>query len=71
MNALTVVMLPFIAYGLVSEVLWQVRGRALPGPMLPASWIRALCVAIILFGIARNLPLHPFDMLAPGGMLRL
>jgi Protein of unknown function (DUF2752) len=71
MNALTVMLLPFIAYGLASALHFQLRGRALPGPMLPAAWIRALCVAIILFGIARNLPLHPFDLLAPGTMLRL
>jgi hypothetical protein len=24
---------------------------------------------IILFGIARNLPLHPFDWLVPGALL--
>jgi hypothetical protein len=71
MNALTVVMLPFIAYGMTSQLHLQLRGRALPGPMLPPAWIRALCLAIILFGIARNLPIHPFDLLAPGAMLRL
>jgi hypothetical protein len=36
---------------------------------LPAVWICALCVVIILFGIARNIPFHPFELLAPGGML--
>jgi hypothetical protein len=71
MNPLTVVLLPFLSYGLVSTVLFEVRGRELPHPFLPAVWIRALCVAIILFGIARNLPMHPFDLLAPGAMLHL
>jgi hypothetical protein len=42
----------------------------LPQPFLPAAWIRALGVAIVLFGIARNIPLHPLDLLAPGAMLR-
>jgi Protein of unknown function (DUF2752) len=69
MNALTVTLLPFLSYGLVSFLLLELRGRGLPAPFLRAGWIRALCAAIILFGIARNLPVHPFDLLAPGAML--
>lgn len=71
MNPLTVVLLPFLSYGLISSILLEWRGRGLPQPFLRAAWIRALCVAIVLFGIARNLPLHPFDWLAPGAMLHL
>ena len=69
MNPLTVVLLPFLTYGLASSALFEIRGRGLPQPFLRAGWIRALCAAIILFGIARNLPMHPFDLLAPGAML--
>ena len=71
MNPLTVVLLPFLTYGLASAALFEVRGRALPQPFLRAVWIRALCAAMILFGIARNLPMLPFDLLAPGAMLHL
>src|SRR5580692_3897196 len=70
MNPLTVILLPFLTYGLASYALFEMRGRGLPRLFLPAVWIRALCVAIVLFGIARNLPLHAFQLLAPGGMLR-
>jgi len=70
MNPLAVVLLPFIGYGLASHALIAIRGRGLPQPFLPAIWIRALCAAIILFGVARNLPVHPFDLLVPGAMLR-
>jgi hypothetical protein len=46
------------------------RGEWQPTAMiLRAVCIRTLCGAIVLFGIARNLPLHPFDWLAPGAML--
>ena len=69
MNPLTVLLLPFIAYGLASEALFALRGLRLPSVMLPGTSIRALCAVIILFGIARNLPLHPFNLLAPGAML--
>ena len=71
LNPLTVVLLPFVAYGLASEALIQLRGRALPQVFLPAIWIRALCAVVILFGIVRNLPFHPFNLLAPGAMLHL
>ena len=71
MNPLTVVMLPFLMYGFASFALFQIRGHGLPQPFLRAVWIRALCAAIILFGIARNLSLYPFDLLAPGAMLHL
>ena len=71
MNPLTVLLLPFLSYGLVSSALFEVCGQGLPQPFLRASWIHALCAAIILFGIARNLPVHPFGLLAPGAMLHL
>ncbi len=71
LNPLTVVLLPFVTHGLASEALVQLRGRALPQVFLPAIWIRALCAVVILFGIARNLPFHPFNLLAPGAMLHL
>lgn len=70
MNPLTVILLPFLAYGLTSHALYEIRGRGLPQPFLRAAWIHALCAAILLFGIVRNLPLHPFNLLAPGAMLR-
>ena len=67
---MAIVFLPFLLYGLLSHVLFELRGRYLPRVFLPATWIRALCVVIILYGIARNLPVYPFDLLAPGGMLQ-
>jgi hypothetical protein len=71
MNPLTVILMPFLIYGLLSSMLHEIRGRGLPQPFIPAMWIRALCVMIILFGIARNLPLHPFSWLAPGALLHI
>ena len=71
MNPLTVIMLPFLAYGLASEALNEIGGRRLPGVSVPAVWIRVLCAVIVLFGIARNLPMQPFHLLAPGAMLHL
>ena len=71
LNPLTVLLLPFLTYGLASEALLALGGKPLPQPFLRANWIRALCVAILLFGIVRNFPVFPFELLAPGAMLRL
>lgn len=69
MNPLTILLLPFISYGLASHALAAVRGRGLPRLFMPASCIQALGIVIVLFGIVRNLPFHPFNLLAPGAML--
>jgi Protein of unknown function (DUF2752) len=71
MNSLTVILLPFIGYGLISEIYRHLWGRPIVGTRLPANWIWALFAVIVLFGIARNLPFHPFDLLAPGALLHL
>jgi hypothetical protein len=71
MNPLSVILFPFLAYGLASEAMFHIRGKRLPQFALPANGIRVLCAVTILFGIARNLPLHPFDWLAPGALLHL
>ena len=69
MNPLTVMLLPFLSYGLISEALVRLRGRGLPAPTLSAMQIRALFVVIVVFGVVRNLPVRPFALLAPGAML--
>ncbi len=70
MNPLTMLLLPFIAYGLLSELLIGFRGHGLPQPRLSSSAIYSLGCVIVLFGVIRNLPMHPFSWLAPGAMLR-
>jgi hypothetical protein len=69
LNPLAIVLMPFLAYGTASYALFEIHGQHLPRLFLPAVWIRVLCAVIILFGIARNIPLHPFELLAPGGGL--
>ena len=71
MNPLTVMLVPFLIYGLISEALVRMRGVGLPQPALSGSQIRAFCVLVIVFGVVRNLPVRPFALLAPGAMLHL
>ena len=69
MNPLTLMLLPFLAYGLASETFRLLRGKGLPQIFIPGVWIQVLGAVIILFGIVRNLPLYPFHLLAPGATL--
>jgi hypothetical protein len=70
LNPLSVLLFPFLGYGLIREAISYLRGQPSPHFAVPGGWIRALCALIVLFGIVRNLPFHPFDLLAPGGMLK-
>jgi hypothetical protein len=48
---------------------WALRcwGRQVRDPIarIPARWGRVLLVAVLVFGVARNLPFDPFRSLAP------
>jgi hypothetical protein len=70
MNPLSIMLFPFLGYGLMCEATFHLRGERLPQVTLPGAWIRALCAVILLFGIARNIPFRPFDLLAPGALLK-
>ena len=65
LNPLMVSFLPLIAYGSLSGLVRVVSGRNVPGVFLPALWIWILLGVIILFWIARNIPVYPFSLLAP------
>jgi hypothetical protein len=70
MNPLSMLLFPFLVYGLAREAVSYLRGRPSPQFGVPGPWIRALCALIVLFGVVRNVPFHPFDLLAPGAMLK-
>src|SRR5262249_190710 len=69
MNPFAVLSLPFLTYGAPSPTAFLIRERYLPRIFLPAVLIRALGVAIVAFGIIRNIPTYPFSLLIPGGLL--
>ena len=64
-NPLTVFFLPFLAYAFLAAVVGGIGGSKFPTVFIPAGWIWTLLVAVIAFGVLRNLPVSPFSLLAP------
>ncbi len=65
-NPLSVVLAPFVAYGVTAWAVGKWSGRRLPAPQLPA-WVGwALLGVVLAFAVLRNIPDHPFRILAPG-----
>jgi len=67
-NALWVLSLPLVLYAVASETRRTVWGRALWGDPARRPRLFALIVAVaVVFGVLRNVPCSPFDLLAPPG----
>ena len=65
-NALWVLSLPLVVYAAASETRRLLCGRTLPGHFLGNGWFLAAAVILALvFGVLRNIPVHPFVLLAP------
>ena len=64
-NPLFVVSLPFLAYGLTSELLAALNRKRLPRVFASPKWGWVLLGIVIAFWILRNIPVYPFTLLAP------
>ena len=65
-NALYVIVLPFVTYGVAGQVLQLVCGRrVLPTYYLSGRQARAIFWVFMIFTLLRNLPIYPFNVLAP------
>lgn len=60
LNPLMLLFSPFVAYGLLAGLWNSTFTKPLPVVRLPARWIWAILIVIVLYGIARNLPFMPF-----------
>lgn len=65
-NPLFVIGLVGIAVLSLNRVLFRVTGIAIfPKVNMNARWLWIITVIAIIFGILRNIPAHPFSLLAP------
>lgn len=64
-NALTMFTLPFLFAGVV---IWASRSTSRPirFPRIPAAAVWSFVIVVAVFSVLRNIPAHPFDLLAPG-----
>ncbi len=65
LNPLMVLLLPFVAYFLVSHAMLAVTGRPLRRFFVRPGLIWALLGVVLLFGVLRNVPAYPLVLLAP------
>ena len=65
LNPLMMLLLPFIAYFLVSRTLLAVTGRPLRTFFVGPALIWTLLGVILLYWLFRNVPAYPFTLLAP------
>ncbi len=65
LNPLMILVLPFVVYGLAANSLKCFFNKKIPTLFLKSYWIWTLFAVIILYGIARNIPVFPFNYLAP------
>jgi hypothetical protein len=65
MNPLFVILLPIIVYTFFSYALLGIRGRGLPKVFVNPTFLKLLFWIAVAFGIIRNLPFYPFNLLAP------
>lgn len=65
-NFLSFVVVPVVGWSLIQSLRAWRSGKTLVESKSTAGWItRMLLVAIVAYGILRNLPWHPFTLLAP------
>jgi hypothetical protein len=65
LNPLMVLSLPFLGYAFLSRASLHIRGRSLPGVSVSPYWYWLLLGSILAFWLLRNIPLYPFNLLAP------
>ena len=65
LNPLAVIFLPYLFYEFISFGISAFFGRRLPVVYPPAWALWGLLGVIILFGVARNIPVYPLSVLAP------
>jgi hypothetical protein len=64
-NALFVVMLPFLVFGGMRIAYATWTGKQMRGYRFPGWALRAFVGILVIYWIARNFDVYPFDLLAP------
>ena len=70
-NPLLLVLLPFLALYIAARFVdWMLTGENHIDSRISVKLLVAVLIIVVVYGIVRNLPVFPFTLLAPGGILK-
>ena len=64
LNLIMVLMLPYLCISFFLMLSFDSIGRRMPSFYIPSKWIWGLLVIILVFWVARNIPVYPITILA-------
>ena len=70
-NPLLLGLLPFLALYIAARFVdWMLTGENHIDSRISVKLLVAVLIIVVVYGIVRNLPVFPFTLLAPGGILK-
>lgn len=71
-NPLMVILLPWICLYIVARVIdWMITGGNHIDGKISVKLLVWILIVIFIYGILRNIPVFPFNLLAPGGLAQV
>jgi hypothetical protein len=65
-NGLTFILFPVVGWNVARAWWFWSRGRTVPGGGRSTEvWVWLLVALMVVYGVLRNIPRHPFNLLAP------
>lgn len=71
-NPLMTVMLPLIGLYIAARVVdWVITGGNHIDRKINVKFLTGVLIAVVIYGVLRNIPVFPFTLLAPGGLWQI
>ena len=69
-NPVMTVLLPLLALYVAARAIdWAITGGDHIDQKISVKFVAGILIFVLLFGIVRNIPVYPFNLLVPGGLL--
>lgn len=69
-NPFLLLLLPFLGLYLAARCVdWMITGKNHIDSKISVRLLVIILIAVLLYGVVRNIPIFPFTLLAPGGIL--
>lgn len=71
-NPVMTVLLPLLALYVAARAIdWAITGGDHIDQKISVKFVAGILIFVLLFGIVRNIPVYPFNLLVPGGLFEL